>query len=455
MTSITSTPVNSHRWGGERFRKFAADSQARSTLAYRALLFFSWIYWFRPEDFIPGLDTIPINKIAGGIALLAVIFGIPPSQRHKLTIELKVLLLLLVHMIVCIAFASWHGGAFDAVINKFSKGVIVAVLIYMVATSVNEVRKLLVIQASAVALVTVASVFVHHTEWGRLMGIQKGILENPNDLAINIAINFPLCVAFFFAAQKTARKLFWGVSLVFMSYAVIATYSRSGLIAMLVTVAICIWEFGIRGKRTVVIVSAALAALVGVGVVLVTPHYLVRVESMFRGNIEGSGDRNSLAAREELLKESLILMVKHPLFGVGPGNFPSYTQTWRVVHNTYTELGAEAGLPGVGLYVLLLALSIRKIKRVRKLPGYRDHEDIRLWTSALWAAMAAYIAGAMFASTEYNLFPYFMVGYICAVYQIASVSQVAKDPLEDDAAGLEKRKLFNAAKRKGQLVGTV
>jgi O-antigen ligase len=455
MTPIASTSENSRRWGGDRFRKFAADSQARSTLAYRALLFFSWIYWFRPEDFIPGLDSIPINKIAGGIALLAVIFGIPPSRRHKLTIELKVLLLLLVHMIVCIAFASWHGGAFDAVINKFSKGVIVAVLIYMVATSVNEVRKLLVIQASAVALVTVASVFVHRTEWGRLMGIQKGILENPNDLAINIAINFPLCVAFFFAAQKTVRKLFWGVSLVFMSYAVIATYSRSGLIAMLVTVAICIWEFGIRGKRTVVIVSAVLAAFVGVGVVLVTPHYLIRVESMFRGNIEGSGDRNSLAAREALLKESVILMVKHPLFGVGPGNFPSYTQTWRVVHNTYTELGAEAGLPGIGLYVAMLALSLRKIKRVRKLPGYRDNEDIRLWTSALWAAMAAYIAGAMFASTEYNLFPYFMVGYICAVYQIASVPQVEKDPLEEDAAGLEKRKLFNAAKRKRQLVGTV
>jgi O-antigen ligase len=455
MTPITSTPVNSRRWGGERFRKFAADSQARSTLAYRALLFFSWIYWFRPEDFIPGLDTIPINKFAGGIALLAVIFGIPASRRHKLTIELKVLILLLLHMILCIPFAAWRGGAFDAVINKFSKGVIVAVLIYMVATSVNEIRKLLVIQTSAVALVTVASVLIHRTEWGRLMGIQKGILENPNDLAINIAINFPLCVAFFFAAQKISRKLFWGVSLVFMSYAVIATYSRSGLIAMLVTVAICIWEFGIRGKRTVVMVSAALAGLVGVGVVLVTPHYLIRVESMFRGNIEGSGDRNSLEARKELLKDSVILMVKHPLFGVGPGNFPSYTQTWRVVHNTYTELGAEAGLPGICLYVAMLALSLRKIKRVRKLPGYRDHEDIRLWTSALWAAMAAYIAGAMFASTEYNLFPYFMVGYICAVYQIASVSQVAKDPLEDDAAGLEKRKLFNAAKRKGQLVGTV
>jgi O-antigen ligase len=446
--------MNSRRWGTERIRTFAADSQARSTLSYRALLFFSWIYWFRPEDFIPGLDAIPINKIAGGIALLALVFGVPASRRHRLTIELKVLLLLLFQMFLCIPFAVWRGGAYDAVVNKFSKGVIVAILLYMVVTSVDEVRKLLVIQASAVALVTIASVFVHRTEFGRLMGIQKGILENPNDLAINIAINFPLCLAFFFAAKGRASKLFWGVSLIFMAYGVVATYSRSGLLAMLVTGVICIWEFGIKGKRTVVLVTTVLAGFIGVGVILGTPHYLIRIESIFRGNIEGSGDRNSLAAREELLKESLVVMAKHPLLGIGPGNFPSYTESWRVVHNTYTELGAEAGLPGVLLYVLLLALTMRKIKRVRKLPGYQSSEDIRLWTSALWAAMAAYVSGAMFASTEYNLFPYFMVGYICSVYQIASIPEVAKNSQQDGAGNKGKKKLGDAAKRERELAWT-
>jgi len=239
-----------------------------------------------------------------------------------------------------------------------------------------------------------------------------------------------------------------------MAYGVVATYSRSGLLAMLVTGVICIWEFGIKGKRTVVLVTSVLAGFIGVGVILGTPHYLIRIESIFRGNIEGSGDRNSLAAREELLKESLVVMAKHPLLGIGPGNFPSYTESWRVVHNTYTELGAEAGLPGVLLYVLLLALTMRKIKRVRKLPGYQSSEDIRLWTSALWAAMAAYVSGAMFASTEYNLFPYFMVGYICSVYQIASVPELAKNSQQDGAGNKGKKKLGDAAKRERELAWT-
>ena len=443
--------MNQRPGGISQVRKFVADDKARSSLAYRAVVLFSVIYFLRPEDFIPGLNVIPIGKITGGMALFALIFVVPASRRHKLSPELKVLLLLLVQMILCIPFAAWRGGAFDTVVNKFSKGVIVAILIYMVTTSVNEVRKLLAIQAGTVALVTVGSIFVHHTQDGRLMGIQQGILENPNDLAINIAINFPLCLAFLFAAKKRLWKIFWGVSLIFMLWGVIATYSRSGLLAMVVTVAICIWEFGIKGKRRVLLVSAVFIGMVALGVVIITPNYLIRIESMVLGNIEGSGDRGSLEARRELLKDSLKLMVGHPIFGVGPGNFSSYTLTWRVAHNTYTELGAEAGVPAVFLFLLLLGLTLRKIRRVRKLPGYESSEDIRLWASALWAAMAAYMAGAMFASTEYNLFPYFMVGYICAVYQIASVPQGVGTSPQDETSSGGKGKYGNGGKREREL----
>src|SRR5215469_7377173 len=188
----------------------------KATMAYNALVFFSWYYFLRPEDFIPGLDKVPIGKIAGGIALAALVFAVKPRDRGKLPAECKVLLVLLAHMILTIPFAFWRGGSFDMVINKFSKGPIVALLIALAVTRVNELRKVLYIQASVVALITVASLIVRHTQDGRLMGIQKGILENPNDLAINIAINFPICMAFMFAARGGFRKLLWAVGLLCM-----------------------------------------------------------------------------------------------------------------------------------------------------------------------------------------------------------------------------------------------
>jgi O-antigen ligase len=389
------------------------------TMAYRALVFFSCYYFLRPEDFIPGLNIIPLGKVAGGIALAALIFAVKPKDRGKLPAECKVLLVLLAHLILTIPFAYWRGGAFDTVINRFSKGPIVALLIAMAVTQVFQLRKLLFIQAGTVALITVACLVVRHMQDGRLMGIQKGILENPNDLAINIAINIPLCLAFLFAARGGFRKVLWAVALVAMMYAVVATYSRSGMVATVITSLICLWEFGVKGKRTLFLMSTGLIGMLALGIMLFTPRYLVRVESLFRGNIEGSDDRGSLEARSELLKKSLWLTVHHPVFGIGPGNFPAVTGEWRVAHNTYTELSAEGGLPALFLFLVLLVMSLRKVRSVRKLPGYARDGSIRLWTSALWAAMAAYIAGAAFASTEYNLFPYFMVGYICALYEIA------------------------------------
>jgi hypothetical protein len=66
--------------------------------------------------------------------------------------------------------------------------------------------------------------------------------------------------------------------------------------------------------------------------------------------------------------------------------------------------------------------------------------------------MSAYLAGAMFASTEYNLFLYFMVGYICAIYYIASVPQGAKSNQQDDVKSGRNKKLGDTAK--GELAWT-
>ena len=389
-------------------------------LAYGALLIFSVLYYARPEDIIPGLHFIPWSKISGGIALLAVIAGLAGNKiKTKFPLELKLLLVLFAHLVITIPFAFWRGGAFATVFEKFSKEVIVALLVTLIVQNFDELRKLILVQASAVAVMTIVSVIIHPGNV-RLEGVLGGIFGNPNDLAINIAINWPLCLTFFFFTRGVGKKLFWLVCLLGMLYAVVATYSRSGLMAMIVSVLVCLWEFGIRGKRFAMIMMAGVIGIVGIGVAISTPNYVTRVESLFRGNIEGSGDKGSLEARRELLKESIRLSFQHPLFGVGPGNFPAATESWRVTHNTYTELSAEGGFPALILFVVILGLAFRNVRRVRKTDQYRRSREIQLFTSAMWAGLAAYVVGAAFASTEYQLFPYFMVAYTSVLYRLAS-----------------------------------
>jgi O-antigen ligase len=397
-------------------------AQNRDSLAYKALVLFAYYYFIRPEDFIPGLAWIPLGKIMGGVALLALLIGPRAKDGQKIPIELKVMTLLLLQMLLTIPLASWPGGAFDSVVNKFSKGVIVAYLIVLTLSKVSQIRKLLLIQVGTVALITVASLIVHKTQGeGRLMGIQKGILENPNDLAINIAINFPLAIAFLLGEKGALRKLFWAGSMIAMLYAVVATYSRSGMVALAITILICVWEYAIKGRRIMLLVTAAVVGVLGLGVMLGTPHYLVRLESMVLGNIQGANDHGSLEGRKELLYASIRIAFQNPIFGVGPGNFAGVSGFWQPAHNTYTGLAAETGFPGLFLFLLMMGLSMRKTAAIRKLPGYAENENVRLWASGLRAGLGAYLVGALTATTEYNLFPYFMVGYICALYKIASL----------------------------------
>jgi len=400
-------------------RAQAVAARGRRPFVYGALVTFSVLYYFRPEDFIPGLNYIPMARIAGGIGAVALAVGMMSGGRAKVPQVVKILWFLLLQMAICVPFALWPGGAFSRVFENFAKAVIVAMLIGMTVVTTWELRKLLWIQVSAVAMVTVASILLRHFKDGRLEGIQKSILENPNDLAISIAISFPLGLAFMLHARGF-RKVVWGIALVFMALGVVLTYSRSGLMALILSLAICVWEYGIKGKRRSIVVVTAVALVVGLGAALSTAHYRARVESIVLGNIEGSGDKGSLDARKALLKKSIMVAATHPLVGVGPGCFLLVDQGWVVAHNSYTELAAEAGFPALFLFLWAVGASLKNIAQARKSTNYKEDPEFRLFTQALWAGIVAYLMGACFASTEYNLYPYFMMAYTCAMVRISN-----------------------------------
>ena len=393
--------------------------EKKHTFVYGALVAFSGLYFYRPEDFVPGLDRIPLAKITGIAGFAALVFGVLSTGNFKLPRALKILALLLGQLILAIPFAVWSGGAFDTVFTRFSKGLTAALLIGLAVSTVRQIRKLLWIQVSAVALVTFLSIVMNHRRDGRLEGIQNGILMNPNDLAINIAITFPLGVAFMLHARGF-KKAIWAIALAFMCLGVLLTLSRSGMIALIISIMICVWEYGVKGKRRTVVILAGLTLLVGLGVIFSNSGYRARVESILLGNIEGSHDKGSLEAREMLLKKSLMVAVTHPLLGVGPGCFRVLDNGWAVAHNSYTELAAEAGFPALILFLMALAAALKNLKEVSKSQHFQKLPEFRLFAQALRAGLWAYIAGACFASMEYLIYSYLLVGYTCALVQIAS-----------------------------------
>jgi hypothetical protein len=69
------------------------------------------------------------------------------------------------------------------------------------------------------------------------------------------------------------------------------------------------------------------------------------------------------------------------------------------------------------LYLAILFLAFRNLRKIRSLAAYRENPEIRVFSGALWASLLAFAVGSFFASFEYELFPYFMVAYTSVLYR--------------------------------------
>jgi O-Antigen ligase len=414
--------------------------EEQTTLAYRALLALSFIYFVRPEDYIPGLAYIPIAKIAGGISLIALIFGISGQWQENKPRELRLVYMLYAWWCLGLPFASWKSNSIKLVLTDCVKCVVVLVLVSLVVNSMRELGQLLKLQAAAVMLNAMGAILLHKADFdGRLEGLGNGALFNPNDLAINIALNWPICVMFFFTTKDPLVKTLWGFGLLAMIRGVMMTYSRSGFLALSMAVFVVLLEFGWRGGRRWMLVLPFM--LLVPAVVLAPTNYVTRLESIVGTPEAGSMDRGSAEARKQLLITSVEITATHPVFGIGVGDFQSYSNMWMVTHNTYTELSSEGGIPALVFFLLLLGQAFRNLRAVRTNPALKQDENTQLFASALWAALTAYIVGAFFASTARLLFPYFLVGYTTALYKITSpATETTQIPRSQPAVALRPKR---------------
>src|ERR1700726_3506724 len=113
--------------------------KSSNAVAYGTLVVFSFLYFARPEDFVPGLASVPVEKILGGICFLALFFGIRSrSSFNKWPRELKLLGAMFAWQVLCIPFSFYIGGALATVMEKCVKAVIVALLVGLVVDSISQ-----------------------------------------------------------------------------------------------------------------------------------------------------------------------------------------------------------------------------------------------------------------------------------------------------------------------------
>jgi hypothetical protein len=372
------------------------------------------VYCARPEDWFPGLRYVPLAKITAILALWGLFssLGRTPRTFKDLPKEAK-LLLGMIGVLFVGGFLSpvWRGGAVSRTID-FSKVYIAWVLVFLLITTFDRLRRIIFIQAASVVVVCAAILAKGH-DVPRLNAVVGGIYSNPNDLAFAIVLSLPFALAFMLTAKNRLIQALWLFGMLIMVVTIFLTASRAGFIDLVISGSVALYHFGIKGKRPHLIVATALVGLVVMATV--GGKLYDRFTALSGDSTTDQSAYGSYEDRKYLMLRALDGIENYPIFGIGVRNFATYSLIWHEVHMTYLQITVEGGIPVLVIYLMIFWRAFQNLKILRKTKGLDP--DIVLFVGALHSSLIGFVVGAVFAPEAYQFFPYFAVAFTATLLQ--------------------------------------
>lgn len=405
-------------------------------LSYLGLLLFTIIVYFRPQEYYPSLAAVPVAFIAAVITLAAFI----PTQlalEGNLTSrprEVNLLLLLCLAALLSVPLAISPVDALNTFWEPFLKAVIVFIVIINVVRTERRLKGMFYLAIAVTCFLCIGALNDYRlgnftVEGYRIRGnISGGMFEGTNELGIHLVTMLPLMLALGLGARNVFGKLFyWVVGLLALATIVI-TFSRGGFIGLVSVVTILGWKLA-RRKRAPVVLSIVLGILL---FAILTPgSYWIRVLSIVDPSLDAFG---SSPVRSELLAQSFMVALRHPLFGIGMGNFTQVSIRSLVSHNSYTQVGAELGLAALLLYAMFMTAPITRLRQIERETLFSQNGSRYYFLAVgLQASLGGYMVSSFFASVPYYWFIYYLVGYaVCfrRIYSEARASGKVEIPVE-------------------------
>ena len=403
-------------------------------LTFACLFVFSIVLYFRPYETIPALSSFTSMAFYTGIVTLAVYFISQLALEGNLTArprEVNMVLLLGVAGLLSIPLAIDPGEAWGVFVDLSIK----TILIFIVLVNVirTELRLKLLIWLVLAVSIYLSIYVIHDYQAGifkigladqntqRVQGAIKNLFDNSNDLALHLVTMIPIAIAFGLMKKNPVRKIVYlGVALLMIA-AVIITFSRGGFLALIAMTLVIVRKLARRNK------TAALAALV-LGVVFflaVAPGaYSGRLATIFNSAADVTG---SASQRTEVLKRSIWVALRYPLFGVGLGNFHHKSEQELGTHNAYTQVASETGIPAMIVYIIFLVHPLRKLRIIER-ELFERNEPSRFYYLAigLQGSLVAYMVASFFAAVAYQWYIYYLVAYAIALRRLYYLEETAR-----------------------------
>lgn len=427
VAPVVSTP----RLAGAR--RVVARSSARPDLLCWAVVAMGLVYvWRTPSQLVPFLTLLRPAVVTTAIALAAWYVARDPMRgwsRLQGLVPIRLVIALCVVALVGIPLAIWPGRAWTFIRIQYS-GVVVYLLVTVACIrSRADIERLMmthVIGATVLGLLLLRNPLGAS---GRVYGLSA---FDPNDSAFLLVCTIPLAVYFIRTSAKPLTRLLVGLALILFVVVLVRTGSRGGFLGFIATMLYLLFRFkGIRVHIRVAAIVVGLSTLALAG----TDKYWALMGTI--GNQEEDYNYTEKGGRVETWKRGIGYMRDHPLTGVGFNNFSvaegrsdlnkaraQVGKGWiaRAAHNSFVQIGAEAGFIGLGIFLALIVISIRACSwRAPPRATQRDKDEQAL-ARALAGALVGFCVAGFFLSQAYSPYLYSLLGMVAGLIKLRKLS---------------------------------
>jgi O-antigen ligase len=402
------------------------------TLSFVGLFLFTLVLYFRPYELFPALSSL--RTLAFWIAVSTLLIFLPSqlAMEGNLTArprEVNLILLLTLAAFLSIPLAIDPGEAWGGFV-EFAKVVVMFIVMVNVMRTERRLRILLFLALAVGCVVSLGAIndyqLGNFTVGGeRIAGIIGGMFANSNDLALHLVMMTPIAVALFFSTRNVIKKAFFGACAGLMVAGNLVTFSRGGLLGLLGALVVLLWKLGRRHRVLVFVVALSL----GFSLIIFMPGMMMeRIASIFDPTSEMSG-AGSAVSRRALLMRSLLVMARHPVLGVGLGNFHYVSIREQVSHNSYTQIGAELGVAAMLIYMMFMWTAFKRVRGIER-ETLADKHPTRFYYLAvgLEASIVGYMISSFFGSVAFQHYLYYLIGYSICLHRIYETSKPATIP---------------------------
>ena len=399
------------------------------TRPYIGLLVWSWLGYMNPNRLCYGFAiSFPWVYLVAIVTLLSLLF----SKESK-RIPRSATSVLLVMFLLWTGLTTFFAVVPDSAWIQWQEFAKVLVMVFVTLILVNSRERMhwlvwmIVVSLGFYGvkggLFTILSGGANH-----VFGPPASFIADNNALALALCMTLPLMRYLQLHSVRKVVRVGLIAGMLLTGVAVLGTYSRGGLIALVIVS--CALYLKSRGRLAVIFI---------VVVVGFTAYQFMPPKWAHRmGTLQDASQTDSGETRIQSYEFAANVALHRPLLGGGFLVDRSYSMwaqygpagaTRRAVHSIYFRVLGEQGFPGLILFLAMLVVSWRSCSRVRKrtrqLPEEKWAFDL---ASMLQVSLVAFMtAGAFLPMTYFDLA--YQVMALCAILEL-HVRRSASKPAE-------------------------